>query len=194
MFIEFLRRLFGQKPIAADEPQPQAAAPKAPSAQPAPTKAAPARPPQTPGRPPPTPSRPPQATTPARPAQSRPTQGTSPAATRPDTLPAILRAQPAATPAPATVQKPAEKVEAAAPLAPATVKPQQHRLALRDERLAAKTASQTHTVTSRRRHKRHFTAGEAERLFSATFRTRNRNLRDLITDEPQLARYALPMW
>ena len=109
-------------------------------------------------------------------------------------LPAILRAQPAATPAPGAVQQPVQRVEAAAPLAPATVKPQQHRLALRDERLAAKTASQTHTVTSRRRHKRHFTAGDAERLFSATLRTRNRNLRDLITDEPQLARYALPVW
>ena len=109
-------------------------------------------------------------------------------------LPAILRAQPTGAPAPAAEPNPSEKIEPAPAVAPATLKPQQHRLALRDERLAAKTASQTHTVTSRRRHKRHFTAGEAERLFSATLRTRNRNLRDLITDEPQLARYALPVW
>jgi retron-type reverse transcriptase len=35
---------------------------------------------------------------------------------------------------------------------------------------------------------------EAERLFSGTMRTRNRGLRDLITDEEQLNRYGLPIW
>ena len=58
----------------------------------------------------------------------------------------------------------------------------------------AKTASPTHTVTARRRHKKYFTADEARRLFSATLRTRNRNLRDLTTDEAQLARHSLPVW
>jgi len=194
MFAEFLRRLFGRKSSDDDEPPAQAARSKESSAQPAL-----ARP--IPPRPPPAPSRPAQATTrpsaPARPTQPRPTQAASPAAAtaaRPDVLPAILRAQPTGAPAPAAEPNPSEKIEPAPAVAPATLKPQQHRLALRDERLAAKTASQTHTVTSRRRHKRHFTAGEAERLFSATLRTRNRNLRDLITDEPQLARYALPVW
>jgi retron-type reverse transcriptase len=35
---------------------------------------------------------------------------------------------------------------------------------------------------------------EAERLFGGTMRTRNRNLRDLLTDEAQLNRYGLPVW
>ncbi|HLP78941.1 MAG TPA: reverse transcriptase family protein, partial [Candidatus Paceibacterota bacterium] len=35
---------------------------------------------------------------------------------------------------------------------------------------------------------------EAERLFGATLRTRNRNLRDLLTDEDQLKRLGLPIW
>jgi hypothetical protein len=74
------------------------------------------------------------------------------------------------------------------------LKPHHRRLALHDERLLAKTASLTHTVTARRRQKKYFTAGEARRLFSATLRTRNRNLRDLTTDEAQLARHGLPVW
>ncbi|WP_426754675.1 reverse transcriptase family protein [Myxococcus sp. Y35] len=37
-------------------------------------------------------------------------------------------------------------------------------------------------------------AAEARRLFSGTLRTRNRNLRDLLPDEAQLARYGLPVW
>jgi hypothetical protein len=35
---------------------------------------------------------------------------------------------------------------------------------------------------------------EATRLFSATLRTRNRQLRDLATDADQLERYGLPLW
>lgn len=35
---------------------------------------------------------------------------------------------------------------------------------------------------------------EAARLFSATMRTRNRQLRDLLPDEEQLARHGLPLW
>lgn len=35
---------------------------------------------------------------------------------------------------------------------------------------------------------------EAARLFSATMRTRNRHLRDLLPDEEQLERYGLPVW
>ena len=37
-------------------------------------------------------------------------------------------------------------------------------------------------------------AEEANRLFSDTMRTRDRNIRDLATDEEQLARYGLPIW
>ena len=88
----------------------------------------------------------------------------------------------------------AEKIDVPTPAPPALLKPHQRRLALHDERLLAKTASLTHTVTARRRQKKYFTADEARRLFSATLRTRNRNLRDLTTDEGQLARYSLPVW
>src|SRR6185503_15094089 len=35
---------------------------------------------------------------------------------------------------------------------------------------------------------------EGERLFGGTMRTRNRNMRDLTTDEEQLKRYGLPVW
>nr|BDT38211.1 reverse transcriptase family protein [Myxococcus sp. MH1] len=38
------------------------------------------------------------------------------------------------------------------------------------------------------------TRGEARRFFSTTFRTRNRDVRDLLTDEAQLTRYGLPVW
>jgi RNA-directed DNA polymerase len=40
----------------------------------------------------------------------------------------------------------------------------------------------------------YFTKEEAGRLFSATLRTRDRNLRDLLADEEQLQRYGLPLW
>jgi RNA-directed DNA polymerase len=67
-------------------------------------------------------------------------------------------------------------------------------LALRDEHLQPLHVSSEHTVTARRPRKRYFGAGEARRLFSATLRTRDRNLRSLITDEAQLGRYGLPVW
>jgi RNA-directed DNA polymerase len=106
-------------------------------------------------------------------------------------------AQPAPKPLPPSAPsaaKVAEKIDVPTPAPPALLKPHQRRLALHDERLLAKTASLTHTVTARRRQKKYFTADEARRLFSATLRTRNRNLRDLTTDEGQLARYSLPVW
>ncbi len=116
-------------------------------------------------------------------------------------MPAILRAPQAAAaraaqPAPSApiAAKAADKIEVPAPVAPVPLKPHHRRLALRDERLLAKTASPTHTVTARRRHKKYFTADEARRLFSATLRTRNRSLRDLTTDEAQLVRHSLPVW
>jgi retron-type reverse transcriptase len=65
---------------------------------------------------------------------------------------------------------------------------------LHDERLLPKSASPTHVVTARRRHKKLFTADEARRLFSTTMRARDRTLRDLTADEAQLARYGLPVW
>ena len=44
------------------------------------------------------------------------------------------------------------------------------------------------------KRKRYMTAAEANRLFSATLRSKDRNIRDLLADEEQLARYGLPVW
>jgi hypothetical protein len=90
--------------------------------------------------------------------------------------------------------KAVEKAEAPVAPTPAPLKPSQRRLAFRDERLRQKHASPEHIVTARRPHKEYFTGDEARRLFSPTMRTRDRSLRDLVTDEAQLARYGLPVW
>lgn len=74
-------------------------------------------------------------------------------------------------------------------------KKRRYRLALRDERLLPKPPPD-------RIHRRHpgppkpkyLTKMEARRLFGPTFRTRNRDVMDLATDEAQLARYGLPVW
>ncbi|HTT37928.1 MAG TPA: reverse transcriptase family protein [Burkholderiales bacterium] len=65
---------------------------------------------------------------------------------------------------------------------------------MRDERLAPKPPVGEHAVTARRPSKRSFSREEAARLFSGTLRSRQRGLRDLSTDEQQLARYGLPVW
>lgn len=57
-----------------------------------------------------------------------------------------------------------------------------------------KLPSGEHAVTARRPSKRSFSREEAARLFSATLRSGQRGLRDLATDEQQLARYGLPVW
>lgn len=67
------------------------------------------------------------------------------------------------------------------------------RLALRDGRLLPKTKPLGASLGLRKR-KRIFTRQDAGRLFSGTMRTRNRGIRDLMTDEVQLARYGLPVW
>lgn len=67
------------------------------------------------------------------------------------------------------------------------------RRALRDRRLLPKAKSPARLLGLAKR-KRVMSLDEAERLFGATLRTRNRNLRDLLTDEDQLNRYNLPVW
>jgi retron-type reverse transcriptase len=67
------------------------------------------------------------------------------------------------------------------------------RLALRDRRLLPKVKPPTRALGLTKR-KRVMTSEEAGRLFGGTMRTRNRNLRDLLTDEAQLERYGLPLW
>ena len=72
------------------------------------------------------------------------------------------------------------------------LKENHRRRALRDWRLLPKKSTPRHRLTGRR--KRLFTREEAGRLFSATLRTRNRFIRDLLPDEDQLRRYGLPVW
>lgn len=73
------------------------------------------------------------------------------------------------------------------------LKERHHRRALRDRRLLPKAKSPTRVLGLTKR-KNVMSVAEAERLFGATMRTRNRNLRDLLTDEEQLKRYNLPLW
>jgi RNA-directed DNA polymerase len=116
--------------------------------------------------------------------------GTNVAPTRAE----ALNPQPAAGMQPSPSPAEQGKLESPAAAAPLPLKPRQLRLALRDERLLPTQASSGHTVTARRPRKRYFTADEARRLFSATLRTRDHDLRQLATDEAQLARYGLPIW
>jgi len=73
------------------------------------------------------------------------------------------------------------------------LKTHHRRCALRDKRLLPKARSPARQLGFTRR-KKVMAVEEAERLFGGTMRTRNRNLRDLITDPEQLERYGLPIW
>ncbi len=73
------------------------------------------------------------------------------------------------------------------------LKEHHRRLALRDKRLLPKIKSPARAMGFTKK-KKVMSASEAERLFGGTMRTRNRNLRDLLTDEDQLKRYNLPTW
>jgi hypothetical protein len=75
------------------------------------------------------------------------------------------------------------------------LKPDHRRLALRDKRLLPKPKPKIDPyVWPRPKKPKIMSAREANRLFSDTMRSRNRNLRDLATDEEQLHRYELPIW
>ena len=73
------------------------------------------------------------------------------------------------------------------------LKEHHRRRALRDRRLLPKAKSPTR-VLGLTKKKNVMSVTEAERLFGGTMRTRNRNLRDLLTDEDQLKRFNLPVW
>ena len=73
------------------------------------------------------------------------------------------------------------------------LKEHHRRRALRDKRLLPKPKSPARQLGLAKR-KKVMSVAEAERLFGGTMRTRNRNLRDLLTDEEQLKRYNLPIW
>jgi hypothetical protein len=74
------------------------------------------------------------------------------------------------------------------------LKPEHRRRALRDPRLLPKEKPKSTGYFVRRRRQKVMDADEAGRLFAASLRTRNRQVRDLLTDEEQLARYGLPIW
>ena len=71
------------------------------------------------------------------------------------------------------------------------LKPQHRRLALRDKRLLPKPPAPPIRL---RKRKPILTGRDAARWFSKTFLTRNRQLRDLVTDAEQLERLGLPAW
>lgn len=71
------------------------------------------------------------------------------------------------------------------------LKPGHRRRALRDPRLLPKPG-QRHWFS--RKKLKVMARGEADRLFAETLRTRDRNVRDLLADVPQLQRLGLPVW
>lgn len=82
-----------------------------------------------------------------------------------------------------------ETIATAGPL-----KPGHRRLATRDPRLLPKPPIKIERAWPRLEKPRIFSKSEADRLFSATLRTRDRNIRDLAVDVEQLERYGLPIW
>jgi len=75
------------------------------------------------------------------------------------------------------------------------LKPGRLRRGIRDPRLLPKTKTKptTHIAWPRKKAKV-LARDEADRLFSETMRTRDRNVRDLATDLEQLQRLGLPVW
>src|SRR5262249_6753397 len=75
------------------------------------------------------------------------------------------------------------------------LKPENRRRALRDPRLLPQTKpTPAAPVWPRKKKERILSGDEANRLFSATMRTRDRAIRDLLADPEQLDHYALPRW
>ncbi len=68
------------------------------------------------------------------------------------------------------------------------------RRAIRDPRLLPKKKPALSVYAHHGKRNTVMEASLANRLFSASLRTRNRQIRDLLTDEAQLARYGLPVW
>ncbi|MEJ2226902.1 MAG: reverse transcriptase family protein [Alphaproteobacteria bacterium] len=75
------------------------------------------------------------------------------------------------------------------------LKPRHRRRALRDPRLVPMLKFDNKSGSKPRLKKaRVFSKAEGARLFSASLRTRNRNIGDLVADADQLKRYGLPVW
>ena len=87
----------------------------------------------------------------------------------------------------------ADEIEERVDISGGPLKEHHRRRALRDKRLLPKVKSPARQLGFTKK-KKVMSVAEAGRLFGATLRTRNRNLRDLLTDEEQLQRYHLPVW
>lgn len=72
------------------------------------------------------------------------------------------------------------------------LKAEHHRRAKRDRRLLPKRKASGLNPYGKKT--KLFSQEEADRLFSSSLRTQNRNIRDLLTDEEQLGRFRLPVW
>jgi len=95
--------------------------------------------------------------------------------------------------APGSTAAHADAIEERVDTSGGPLKEHHRRRALRDKRLLPKVKSPARQLGFAKR-KTVMSLQEAERLFGATMRTRNRNLRDLLADEEQLKRYNLPIW
>jgi retron-type reverse transcriptase len=84
-----------------------------------------------------------------------------------------------------------EKINIGGPL-----KPKHRRLAHRDERLLPKPplGPDYYSKWPRPPKPKYLTESDADRLFSPSLRTVERDVMDLATDEEQLKRYGLPLW
>lgn len=84
-----------------------------------------------------------------------------------------------------------EKIKIGGPL-----KPNHRRLALRDDRLLPKPplGPDYYSKWPRPPRPKYLTESDADRLFSPSLRTSERDVMDLATDEAQLKRYGLPIW
>src|SRR5436190_13478161 len=87
----------------------------------------------------------------------------------------------------------ADAIEERVDVSGGPLKERHHRRALRDRRMLTKVKSPVRQLGFTKR-KTIMSVPEAERFFGGTMRTRNRNLRDLLTDEKQLERLGLPIW
>lgn len=89
----------------------------------------------------------------------------------------------------------ADLVSEAVDMSGGPLKPGHRRRAFRDPRLVPKNKSKGQLrAMARLKRRKVMTKEEGDRLFAGTLRTRNRTLRDLLTDEEQLARHQLPIW
>ncbi len=95
--------------------------------------------------------------------------------------------------APGSTAAQADAIEERVDTSGGPLKEHHRRRALRDKRLLPKVKSPARQLGLTKK-KKVMPLQEAERLFGATMRTRNRNLRDLLADEEQLKRYKLPIW